>query len=280
MRIALFPNLTKKTSKSLAIGIREFLQSRKVDVVVQDESAKEVGAPAYSSVKPDSIDFVICMGGDGTILRLIHGHPELTAPILGINLGHLGFLTDVPIPEIYPSLQDLIDGNFRIQERLMMLGETVEQKSCRAVNEIVIHRAKNPSLVGLALHVDGNYLNTFEADGLIIATPTGSTAYSLAAGGPILTPELDAIVITPICPHTVSNRPIVLLPQHEIQIQYLSDYDPVEVAFDGLSRFSLNTGEMLHIAPAQERFRLVSLARHDYYATLRSKLGWKGRLRS
>ena len=280
MRIALFPNLTKKTSKSLAIGICEFLQSRKVDVVVQDEGAEEVGAPSYSSVKPDTIDFAVCMGGDGTILRLIHAHPELKAPILGINLGNLGFLTDVPIPEIYPSLQELIDGNFRIQERLMMLGETAEKRCCRAVNELVIHRAKNPSLVGLALHVDGAYLNTFEADGLIIATPTGSTAYSLAAGGPILTPELDAIVITPICPHTVSNRPIVLLPQHEIQIQYLSDYDPVEVAFDGISRFSIRTGEMLNIAPATERFRLVSLARHDYFATLRRKLGWKGRLRS
>ncbi len=197
----------------------------------------------------------------------MHRHSDLDVPILGINLGSLGFLADVPLTDIYPSLQDLLDGKYHIQNRIMMQGETVDGKSHFAINEIAVHRAQNPSLVDLSVHVDGLYLNTFSADGIIISTPSGSTAYSLAAGGPILTPELKAWVITPISPHTLSNRPIVLLPENEIQIQYLSEYDPVEVMFDGVSRFNVATGDVFFVRPSQRLFRLVSLDRHDYFST-------------
>jgi NAD+ kinase len=282
MIIALFPNLIKKASRSLALGVREFLLSRGVSVVVDDESAQAIEAPPLSSMDPKSIDFAISMGGDGTILRLIHKHPELEAPILGINLGHLGFMADVPLADIYPSLQDLLDGAFRIEKRIMMHGETISGEPCFAVNEMVVHRAKNPSLIGLAIHVDGVYLNTFEADGVIIATPSGSTAYSLAAGGPILTPELEAFVLTPISPHTISNRPIVFMPKNEIQIQYLSEYEhPVEIYFDGIARFSLLTGEVFRIRKAKRNFLLVSLTkRTHHFDILRAKLGWTGSLKT
>lgn len=219
------------------------------------------------------------MGGDGTILRLAHKYRHLDAAILGVNVGHLGFLADVPISDIYPSLQDLISGAYRIEERVMIQGESLAGEQCFAVNDIVVHRAKNPSLVEIAIHVDGLYLNTFEADGIIIATPSGSTAYSLAAGGPILTPTLDALVVTPICPHTISNRPLVLTPNREIQLQYLSEYEPVEVRADGLSPQLLQTGEVFRITRAKKNFKLVSLLRRDYFSTLRSKLGWSGKLR-
>lgn len=198
---------------------------------------------------------------------------------MGINLGHLGFMADVPISEIYPSLIDLIEGAYEVQERLMMDGETIKGETCIAVNEMAVHRARNPSLIGLALHIDGVFLNTFEADGIIVATPSGSTAYSLAAGGPILTPEIEAFVITPISPHTISNRPIVVMPKEEIQIQYLSEYEPVEITFDGISKFNLRTGEVFRIRRSHRLFRLVSLHRHDYFATLRTKMGWTGTLR-
>jgi len=144
---------------------------------------------------------------------------------------------------------------------------------------MVIHRAKNPSLIELSIHVDGTYLNTFSADGVIISTPSGSTAYSLAAGGPILSPELSAFVLTPISPHTISNRPIVFLPNHEIQIQYLSDRDPVEITFDGISCHALRTGEVFSIKKSSRCFRTVNLSRRDYFSTLRTKLGWAGKLR-
>ncbi len=280
MIIALFPNAQKVQSKNIAIGIREYLVSHNVKVVVEDANAAEMGLDPLSSVNVQDVDFLISLGGDGTILRLVHRHSDLEVPILGINMGSLGFLADVPITDIYPSLQDLLDGKYRIQKRIVMDGETVNGESCFAINEMAIHRAQNPSLVDLGVHVDGIYLNTFSADGIIVSTPSGSTAYSLAAGGPILTPELQALVITPISPHTLSNRPIVLLPEQEIQIQYLSDHDPVEVTFDGISRFSIRTGEVFFIRPSKRLFRLVSLHRHDYFSTLRTKLGWTGKLRT
>lgn len=279
MIIALFPNLFKSQSRSIAVGIREFLTSQNVTVVVEDSEAKEVGAAPLSSVKPEDVNFIISLGGDGTILRLVQKNLHLDAPIIGVNLGSLGFMADVPVTEVYPSLQDLIDGNYRIQNRIMMQGRSIKNEMCMAVNEIAFHRSKNLNLVDVAIHVDGNYLNTFSADGVIIATPSGSTAYSLAAGGPILTPELEAFVLTPISPHTISNRPIVLMPKTEIQVQYLSEYHPIEVSYDGFPGYTIATGEMFHITLSQRKFRLVSLGHHDYYSTLRSKLGWAGTLR-
>ncbi|MES2344740.1 MAG: NAD(+)/NADH kinase [Chlamydiota bacterium] len=280
MIIALFANTSKRQSKNLAIGICEFLASQGVTVVAEDEAASELNAKPLSEVDVREIKFLISMGGDGTILRLVHNYEHLDAAILGINLGHLGFMADVPISDIYPSLQDLISGAYRIEDRVVLHGESVHNNHCFAVNDIVIHRGKNPSLVELAIHVNGTYLNTFEADGIIIATPNGSTAYSLAAGGPILSPNLEAIVITPISPHTISNRPIVLTATEEIQIQYLSDYDPVEIRADGFSHQDLSTGEVFRISRSQKKFKLVNLSRRDYFSTLRTKLGWAGKLRN
>lgn len=280
MNIALFPNILKHQTKSIAVGIKEFLHKEGVHVVVEDEEAEQLECDKLSSINPKEIDYLISMGGDGTILRILHKHPELDAPILGINMGSLGFLADVPVPEIYPSLQELINGEGKIVERLMVEGETFHGKIFHAVNDMVVHRAKNPSLIDLAIHVDGDYLNTFSADGIIIATPMGSTAYSLAAGGPIIEPGIDALVITPISAHTISNRPIVICPKSEIQVQYLSELMPVEVSNDGLSIHTMNTGEVFSIRYCKRRCRLVCLKRHDYFATLRTKLGWSGKMRA
>jgi len=128
------------------------------------------------------------------------------------------------------------------------------------------------------MHVDGTYINTFVADGIIIATPTGSTAYSLAAGGPIVAPALKAIVITPICPHTISNRPLVLAADRKIEIQYLSSYGPIDVRADGLETCSLKTQDKVLIHLSKQPFKLVNLHRHEYFSTLRKKLGWSGKM--
>ena len=280
MLIAMFPNTLKSQSKNIAISIREFLTHQGAQVVVEDSECVNISAPALSNVDPNSVDFIISLGGDGTILRLVHKHPELKAPILGINLGSLGFMADVPTSDIYPALQDLIDGAYHVQDRIMMEGETISGEKCFAINEISIHRASNPSLIDLAIHVDGDYLNTFSADGIIIATPSGSTAYSLAAGGPIVAPDLEAFIITPISPHTISNRPIVLMPKADIQVQYLSEHAPVEVSFDGMANYPLRTGDVFHIRRSSRMFRLVCLRRHNYFSVLRTKLGWTGKLRA
>lgn len=280
MIVALFPNANKHESKNVALGIYEFLTAQNVQVVMGELGSSLFEAPLLSSIEPATVDFAITLGGDGTILRLFHLHPELTAPVLAVNMGSLGFLADIQVKDVYPALQNLLDGNYIIQERLMMEGQTANgQEKCIAVNEIVVHRAANPSLVDLAIHVDGSYLNTFSADGIIIATPSGSTAYSLAAGGPILAADIDAFVITPICPHTISNRPIVLKPKKEIQIQYISDHEAVEIACDGVPFVNMVTGKAFHIHRSKRLFKLVSMPHHDYFATLRTKLGWTGKLK-
>ena len=279
MIIAIFPNIKKPESKKIALGIVEFFTAKKIKVVTDDVDSKTLGAEPISKIKPEKINFIISMGGDGTIMRLAHRFYDHEIPILGINLGHLGFMADVPLDDIYPSLQDLIDGNFEIEKRVMIEAETLEGEKAIAINDVVVHRARNPSLIEIGIHLGGTYLNTFEADGVILATPSGSTAYSLAAGGPILMPALDALALTPISPHTISNRPLVLSADIELQIQYLSDFDPIEVIADGTTTFTLKPGGAFRLRKAQKRFHLVNLNRRDYFSTLRTKLGWSGKLR-
>lgn len=279
MIIALFYNAQKKQAEDIARNILDFLQRQGITVVTEEEGASAIGSAPLSSVPLQSIDFVISLGGDGTILRLIHHHPLLHAPIMAINLGGLGFMADIPIDEIFSSLKNLLEGNYRVESRLVMEGRSTSNQSNFAVNEVVIHRASNPCLIDLAIYVDDRYLNTFSADGVIVSTPSGSTAYSLAAGGPILTPELNALVLTPISPHTISNRPIVLLPEREIRVEYISAHAPVEITYDGFPCFTISTAEILRITRSERLFRLVSMPGHDYFATLRTKLGWTGKLR-
>lgn len=280
MIIAIFHNTKKKQSADIAKTIRSFLEDHSVTVVAEDEEALSIGANPLSSVAIESVNFAISLGGDGTILGLIHRHPLLQVPILAINLGSLGFMADIPLDEITTSLENLLQGNYRVQSRIVIEGTTARNKTNFAANEIVIHRAQNPCLVDLAIYVDDRYLNTFSADGIIISTPSGSTAYSLAAGGPILSPELNALILTPISPHTISNRPIVLRPDKEIKIEYISDHAPVEILYDGFPCFNMHSGEVLNITHSNRLFRLVSMPGHDYFATLRNKLGWSGKIRS
>lgn len=279
MLIALFPNAKKQGAKQVGISIYEYLSSRGVEVVAEDSDAECVGAAPLSSVPSEKIDFIIAIGGDGTILRLMQRHPQLNAPVLGINLGSLGFMADAPMSDLYPSLRDLLEGAYGVEERLMLKAIAPNGEFVEAINDVVIHRGSNPSLVDMAVHIDGHYVNTFAADGLIIATPNGSTAYSLSAGGPIITPRVNAFILTPICPHAISNRPLVLLPDNEVEIRYLNDNEPVDVTFDGHSKFSLKSNESVKIERSSKHFKWVSLHRHDYFSTLRTKLGWSGHLK-
>jgi NAD+ kinase len=278
MIIALFANINRNNSKSIALDIKEFLSKHKVKVVSEEETAASLGVEKLSSIDLERIDFIISLGGDGTILRIFHKYPKLEAPILGINSGSLGFMADITIEEMHSSLEHFLNGQYHIQNRMMMEGFT-DKQHCFAINEIVIHRGQNPSLIDVAIYVDGKYLNTFSADGIIVSTPNGSTAYSLAAGGPIITPEVKAFVITPICPHTISNRPIVLMPKEEIQLRYMNDNAEAEVIYDGFTNFHMKSEEVLRIRPSSRAFRLVNMLDYDYFATVRTKLGWTGKLK-
>lgn len=279
MNFAVFYNPNKNETHSIIHDIAAFLLDHKMNVFLEDNHLKIKDVKLISEIDPKSIDFSICLGGDGSILRAIHRHIEIEAPILGINMGSLGFLADTPLNELFYTLEQFFKNHYTIQNRMMMEGITLKNESSFAVNEIVVHRAQNPSLVDLAIYVDDKYLNTFSADGVIFSTATGSTAYSLAAGGPILTPELMAFIITPICPHTITNRPIVLMPKNEIKIVYTSAHLPIEITFDGYTSFTMATNEYLKIKRLSRQFKVVSMNHHDYFSTLRTKLHWTGKLK-
>lgn len=277
MIFALFANMHKPTSYEIVQRVVRFLQDKQATVVMQNEFASAFGTKTLSSIDEEEITYLISLGGDGSILRLVHAFPNLHAPIIGINLGRLGFMAEIPLSELENSLEKLLQGEIEIEERMVMTGLFSDGKRCFIVNDLVVHRAQNPSLIDLAIHVDGVYLNTFSADGIIFSTPSGSTAYSLAAGGPIVAPDLEAIVINPICPHTISNRPIVLLPKKNIEIQYLSHYAPIEITYDGLAHHTLSTNEIFKLEISKhQKFKLVKLKGSDYFTTLRTKLNWSG----
>ncbi len=279
MIIAVFPNTKHEEGSSLAQETVQFFKKKNVEIATIDPFAKEYKLPTLEEVGLDNIDFIISMGGDGTILNLAHKYHALDAAILGINLGHLGFMADVPVSDLIPSLEDFIGGHYTIEDRIIIDGLSPQNKHSFAVNDYVIHRGTNPSLIELCISFGDKLVNTFEADGIILSTPNGSTAYSLAAGGPILSPGLEGIVITPISPHTISNRPIVISPDEKISVEYLSPYEPIDVVSDGIDRFKLETGETFTFQKSSKSFKLVNLNRRDYFSTLRSKLGWSGKLR-
>lgn len=270
MIVALFPNTNKENAINIATEICKFLKKSNFTVIGPDDIAHLFNGLPLSEHTPD---IIMPIGGDGTILQVIHEYKNLNIPILGIHLGSLGFMTDIPLPDLYPSLENLVNKKFNIESRLV-----IQTEHSFAVNDIVIHREPNHHIIDLAIHVDGKYLNTFAADGIIISTPTGSTAYSLAAGGPIIDPSLNAIVITPICPHTISNKPVVLSPQQDIEIQYLSNYNPITITYDGIEKFNLATNEKLSITYSEQKFKLINLGRREYFSTLRAKLHWSGHL--
>jgi len=279
MIIALFPNISKQHTKEIALMIVDHLLKKGVTIVAEDADAEILKATPLSKIDVKKINSAISIGGDGTILRYAHRHPEITAPVVGINMGGLGFMADIRIEEARAFLDKLVAGDYQIYHHLMIEGKTNKGDTCFAINDIVVHRSKNPCLIDLVVHVGGKYLNTFSADGIIIATPCGSTAYSLAAGGPILAPSIEAVVITPICPHTLSNRPIVLNPSEEINIEYISEREPAEVSYDGITSFNLFTGESLTINKSSQSFQLIGLESHSYFSILREKLHWSGKIR-
>lgn len=279
MIIALFPNEEKKSSFDLAKQIIPYLNKNNIEVVSEDQKAKILNIKSISEVNPKDIKFLIAMGGDGTILRLVHKYIDLDAAILGINLGYLGFMADIPLTDVFQSLKDLISGEYIIENRIMIEGKSTKNETFLAANDIVFHRGYNHSLIDIAVYVDYMFLNNFCADGIIIATPNGSTAYSLSAGGPILSPQLEAFVLTQICPHTISNRPFVLTANHEIEIKYLSKHKhPIQVHSDGLKHFDMHTNDTFKIRKSNKSFNLVKLKRHDYFSTLRTKLNWTGKM--
>lgn len=228
-------------------------------------------------------DLILVLGGDGTLLGASREAASASIPVLGINLGSLGFLTGTPFPEARTALTHLFGGEMRIDERLLLTSEVVRGNTPIAthdcLNDAVINKGALARVVSIDVAVDGRPLTTFRADGLILATPTGSTAYCMAAGGPILTPGIDCLALVPICPHTLTHRPLVLSADAVVEITVQADHQDLHLTLDGQEGVDLQTGDQVTIRRSPHRVRLIHDPAYDYYAVLRAKLGWGGDLR-
>lgn len=227
------------------------------------------------------VDMVVVLGGDGTLLSVADciATSGSNIPLLGINFGSLGFLTEVTLPELYQSLEAALSGRAHIEAR-MMLQATTMRKGARfaaavALNDVVVTKAARSRMIDLSVSVGDELLTRIKADGLIVATPTGSTAYNLSAGGPIVQPTLDALILTPIAPHTLTNRPIVIPATSTVRIQpIMEERDEVFVTFDGQAGFELQHGDEIRICRADRPLRLIRPTTRSYFEVLREKLKW------
>jgi len=223
-------------------------------------------------------DALVVLGGDGTLLAATH-LLDRPVPMLGVNFGSLGFLTEITLPELYATLEGVLDGSYRYEERRMLRAVVKSPQQEDAVgdvlNDVVITKAALSRIIELDVSVDGSFVSAFRADGLIVSSPTGSTAYNLAAGGPILHPSLPAVVLTPICPHMLTNRPLVVSDDAKVEIHLRAGREgEVHITFDGQRGFSLRRDDLIVVTRSPRTIRLVKPPNRDFYEVLRSKLKW------
>jgi NAD+ kinase len=273
----------KEDLASVVPPLLDWLRKRGLEVCYDPETAEAIGAPGACPRKdiPAKADLIVVLGGDGTLLHAARLLGERDIPILAINLGGLGFLTSFPLAELYPALELALSGKHRTSERRLLQvevvrgGRVVERHV--ALNDAVVNKGALARILDYDLHLDGSYACSYKADGIIFATPTGSTAYSLSAGGPILYPVVEALVITPICPHTLTNRPLVIPDTVKIELAVRESEEPAYLTIDGQVGLKLEHEDRVVVTKARTTLRLVGPAENTYFQVLRSKLKWGAR---
>ena len=227
---------------------------------------------------PAQVDLMLVLGGDGTMIATSRMLCDNQIPIIGVNYGGLGYLAEFPIEEMFPALAAILDGEYKVQQRLMLRvelwrGEELVTQN-RVLNDVVINKSALARIIEIEAYLNDQFVNLFRADGLIVATPTGSTAYNLSAGGPIIFPSMNAMVITPICPFTLSNRPIVVPDDSVIEVRLVTENEEVALTLDGQVGFSLRAGDRILIRKSHTTFNLVQPPNRNYFEVLRNKLKW------
>lgn len=282
-KVGIIANIRKEKALGCAAELEVWLRQQGMEVLLDEEIAAALKAP--DGVERHSLaaraDLLVVLGGDGAMLRAARSVREFPIPIVGINLGAFGYLTEINLNEMYPSLERILRGEYATQDRMMLDVEVNRDGRvlCEftVLNDAVINRGDLSRIIDMETAVDDHYLTTFRADGLIISTPTGSTAYSLSAGGPIVFPSQDVIIVNPICPHTLTNRPIILPSTITVSVKVWSEDEGMNVDLDGQESLSLKSGDLLIVRKSRYVTTLVSSSNRDYLEILRSKLGW-GRL--
>jgi len=258
-----------------------FLHDRGVRVMIEESTAASIGASEYETAGYETLgaeaDVAIVLGGDGTLLFAARRLAEYGVPLVGVNQGRLGFMTDIARDDMLLGVERLLAGKFSVESRVMLEAE-VWRNDVRvfhnlALNDVVVNKGDIGRLIEMKVEVDGVFLYLLRADGMIVSTPTGSTAYALSANGPILHPKVAGIAIVPLCPHALSNRPITISDDCRIDITLVSPSDG-RVHFDGQARFEARAGDCVHITRATSRVTLLHPPGYDYFNMLREKLHW------
>jgi NAD+ kinase len=275
-KIGIFTKPEESRATAVAACIAGWAADKDFELLINDRLCDiPHGAHAASDRRiVEECDFIVALGGDGTMLAVARLLEARDTPVLGVNLGTLGYLTEIPIEEV-------LGGDYEINQRTMMDWRIVREgdiiASGSTLNDVVCNRAAISRIIEIDCTVNHRYVTTYRADGLIIATPTGSTAYHLSAGGPIICPDVKAISLMPICPHTLTNRPLILPDTAKIRLDLKTEEQEVTLTPDGQTRIPLHPGDKVEIQKSHSTFNTVSSRQQDYFHILRSKLRWSGR---
>jgi len=284
-KFGIIANTGKESVKDVLPGFLRWLDSEGISFILASDFSKLMDITKWKSAPPleiaDHCEFVLSFGGDGTFLQTARVVAPRETPIIGINLGGFGYLAEVAPEQMKTAVKQVLKGEYSLEER-MMLGvrheKAAPEDQCYCLNDVVIDRGSVTRTIKLETCISGRYLNTFHADGLIISTPTGSTGYSLSTGGPILEPNLDSMVVCPICPHMLANRPLVVAGDKIIEVKTFSHEGAYQVSVDGRSVLKPSSCEKVIIQKAPFVTRLVVFLDRDFYAVLRNKLHWRDQM--
>lgn len=261
--------------------LKKWFKTMGVNVFTEEMTSKALLSQCLEEETsiPESVDLVIVLGGDGTLLGAARKIGRYGLPILGINLGGLGFITEVPLKNLYKDIKKIIEGETLIFENRLMLEARVmrgDEEKCvfSVLNDVVINKAALARIIDLSVSINDTFLTTFKADGLIISSPTGSTGYNLSAGGPILYPNLEALILTPICPFALAHRPIILPDTSTIEITVGENSEEVTLTFDGQVGFDFMHKDRLIVSKSNKKLKLIKSPSQNYFEILRTKLKW------
>ncbi|KYZ77640.1 NAD(+) kinase [Anaerosporomusa subterranea] len=279
LTIGIYPNMEKTGITDVVCQVADYLIERGARVLLPQDFATACDRPMLAAdrdIMMRQINLGITLGGDGTILHVARELAQAKIPVCGINMGNLGFLTAAELSELQPALDKLLTGDYLVEERMMLVATVLRQGetifSATALNDVVMTNSASPRLIRLNVYVDEELIAGYPADGFILATSTGATGYSLSAGGPVVSPHVEAMILTPICPHTLYSRALVVSRQETVEVRPQSPEEIVALTIDGKSNFCMIFGDALKVTESPEKARLVRFNDKSYYQTLHRKL--------
>lgn len=280
-RIGITSKPKKPEVRQIVPSLVDWLRQRSIEVLIDKETGSALDRTEMCVTRnemPSRVDLIIVLGGDGTLLATARVLNRKPVPLLPVNLGGLGFLTVITQDELYPTLETVLAGDFRTEKRVQIEADVIRAgeviSSFLALNDVVLNKGAIARILDFDVRVDGQFISTYKADGLIVSTPTGSTAYSLAAGGPVIAPSVQAFIVTPICAHTLTNRPIVLPDSAQIEVEVKTQRESVYLTVDGQVGIAVRSEDAVHMRRASSFVELIRSPQKNYFEVLRQKLKW------